>query len=210
MMGLERPLRIVVGEDHRLLADAYALILQPVGEVVATVTGGRALFDAVVAHAPDLVLTDLSMPDGSGFEAIRRITALESPPSVIVVTVRDDFSAARAVLDAGARGFVVKSAASDELLTAVRTVIGGGTYLSPLVAENPMPLLPSPLDALTSRELEVLLLVAQGLSAKQIAVRLGIAERTVNFHKERMKQRLGVKPTIEAVNLLRAEGIRPS
>lgn len=209
MLAFERPLRIVVGEDHRLLAEAYAHILRPLGEVVATVTGGLALVEAVIAHAPDLVLTDLSMPDGSGFEAMRRITALESPPPVIVVTVRDDFGAARAVLDAGARGFVVKSAASDELLAAVRAVIGGGTYLSPLVAENPMPLLPSPLDALTSRELEVLLLVAQGLSAKQIAARLGIAERTVNFHKERMKQRLGVKTTIEAVNLLRAEGIRP-
>jgi DNA-binding NarL/FixJ family response regulator len=149
------------------------------------------------------------MPDGSGFEATRRIAALESPPPVIVVTVRDDFDAVRAVVEAGARGFVVKSAASDELLAAVRAVMDGRTYVSPLVAENPSPLLASPLDALTSRELEVLLLVAQGLSAKQIASRLGISERTVNFHKDRMKHRLGVKTTIEAVNLLRVEGIRP-
>lgn len=201
--------RIVVAEDHTLLAEAYSHILQPLGQVVARVHEGDALVEAVLEWKPDLVLTDIAMPGTNGIDAIRRLRELGIELPIVVVTVHDERAILRAAFDAGARGYVLKSAASHELLNAARFVLTGGTYVSPAFAfasettdpNNKDHAAWSPLEHLTAREREVLTLVATGATAKVIALHLGISERTVIFHKDRIKQRLGVRSIMEAVNI---------
>jgi DNA-binding NarL/FixJ family response regulator len=202
-------LRIVVAEDHRLLAEAYAHLLRPIGTVVASVADGAALLDAVAAWSPDLVITDLTMPVLSGIEAVRILSKSASPPPVVVVTVSEEGGIVRAAFAAGARGYVLKSAASSELLDAAQRVVAGGTYISPRLELLETDALEagslegqSSLARLTRREVEVLKLVAEGCTARSIAAQLGISESTVNFHKERLRNRLGVRSTMQAVTLL--------
>jgi len=192
--------RIIVADDHVMLADAIALILRPVAQVVATAHDGASLVSLTQELRPDLVITDLSMPRLSGLDATREIRRLESPPEVIIVTVHSDRAMQEAVFAAGARGYVLKSSAAVELQVALATVMRGERYSS--VLEAPSADRPaSRLDMLTSREREVVALVAAGLTAKEIGTQLGISERTVAFHKDQMKQRLGARSTIEVVNL---------
>lgn len=201
--------RIVVAEDHTLLAEAYSHILQPLGQVVARVHEGDALVEAVLEWKPDLVLTDIAMPGTNGIDAIRRLRELGIELPIVVVTVHDERAILRAAFDAGARGYVLKSAASHELLNAARSVLTGGTHVSPAFAfasetkdpNNNDHAAWSPLEHLTAREREVLTLVATGATAKVIALHLGISERTAIFHKDRIKQRLGVRSIMEAVNI---------
>jgi DNA-binding NarL/FixJ family response regulator len=196
--------RVLVADDHRLLLDAFVHLVQTVATVVGTATNGEELLALVAQHRPDLVVTDLSMPGISGLETIRRIRAMQHPPEVIVLTAHSDAALVKAAMDAGARGFVVKSSAADDLRAAIRVVNAGGSYRSAIVdlPQEPTPAPGDPLELLTDREREVLALVASGMTAREIGQRLGITERTVAFHKDRMKERLGVDSTVELVNML--------
>ena len=196
--------RVLVADDHRLLLDAFVHLVQTVATVVGTATKGEELLALVAQHRPDLVVTDLSMPGISGLETIRRIRAMQHPPEVIVLTAHSDAALVKAAMDAGARGFVVKSSAADDLRAAIRVVNAGGSYRSAIVdlPQEPTPAPGDPLELLTDREREVLALVASGMTAREIGQRLGITERTVAFHKDRMKERLGVDSTVELVNML--------
>lgn len=192
------PLRVVVADDHALLADAMALLLGPMAEVVGTAHDGETLVRLVQEQRPALVLTDLSMPLLSGLDATRLIRQLVPPPEVIIVTVHSDVALRDAAFAAGARGYVVKSAAAADLRAAVAAVMRGERFCSELAALD-QPRAESPLQTLTPREREVLALVAEGLTAKEIGARLGISERTVSFHKDQMKHRLGARSTVEMV-----------
>jgi DNA-binding NarL/FixJ family response regulator len=196
--------RVLVADDPRLLLDAFVHLVQTVATVVGTATNGEELLALVAQHRPDLVVTDLSMPGISGLETIRRIRAMQHPPEVIVLTAHSDAALVKAAMDAGARGFVVKSSAADDLRAAIRVVNAGGSYRSAIVdlPQEPTPAPGDPLELLTDREREVLALVASGMTAREIGQRLGITERTVAFHKDRMKERLGVDSTVELVNML--------
>jgi DNA-binding NarL/FixJ family response regulator len=197
-------LRVIVADDHAMLADAMAMILRSVAQVVATAHDGQTLVARTRELRPDLVITDLSMPLLSGLDATREIRRLEPPPAVIVVTVHGDRAMQEAAFAAGACGYVLKSAAASELQVAVATVMRGERYSSVLDEPDPERAT-SRLDLLTSREREVLALVAAGLTAKEVGTQLGISERTVSFHKDQMKQRLGARSTIEVVNLFLRE-----
>jgi len=195
----QRP-RVIIADDHAMLADGIALILRAVVEVVATAHDGQTLVARTHELRPDLVITDLSMPLLSGLDATRVIRLMDAPPEVIVVTVHSDRAIQEAAFTAGALGYVLKSAAAVELQVALATVMRGERYSSALEetsADHPA----SRLDMLTSREREVLALVASGLTAKEVGSRLGISERTVSFHKDQMKHRLGARSTLEVVNL---------
>jgi two-component system, NarL family, nitrate/nitrite response regulator NarL len=198
-------IRIVLADDHALLVEALTVILEPIGIVVATASDGPGLVEAVKAHQPDLVITDLSMPGGSGFAALREIRALDAPPPVIVLTVHDDHGTHQAALQAGAAGYVVKSVASTELLAAVNTVMRkGAVRRSPGLADSSDSGDALPHEGLiTPRQYAVLQGLAEGLTSREIAERLGIKERTVVFHRERLRSRLGVRTPQEMLALLR-------
>lgn len=189
--------RLVIADDHRLILDAFGFLIATVATVVGTATDGAELLRVVETTQPDLVVTDLSMPEMNGIEATRYLRALPHPPRVIVLTIHADPAIARSAFEAGASGFVVKSADARELRLAIETVARGERYLSPSISHDALEETRS--DPLTEREREILTLVATGLTAKEICERLGIAERTVNFHKKNLKSRLGVATTAEAV-----------
>lgn len=192
--------RLVIADDHRLILDAVGYLIASVATVVGTATDGDELIRVVQATEPDLVVTDLSMPGRNGIEATRFIRTLPHAPRVIVLTIHADPAIARAAFDAGASGFVVKNADARELRLAIESVARGERYCSPAVPlEEIGATSASPLTVLTDREREILTLVANGLTAKEICEHLGIAERTVNFHKKNLKARLGVATTAEAV-----------
>jgi len=201
--GAAPSLRIVLADDHTLLVEALRILLAPVGTVVATAANGEELVDRVREFTPDLVVTDLSMPGVSGFSALQAIQKLPEPPPVVVLSVHADPGTIRAALRAGARGYVSKVAASAELLAAVAVVRSGGTYIPPelraaagaeAVAERPL---------ITLRQREVLEALSQGLTSKQIARRLGISERTVGFHRDELRRRLGIRTVSQMLDLLR-------
>lgn len=199
MTTTPRP-RLVIADDHHLILDAFQYLVGGFATVVGTAADGDELVRVVEATRPDLVVTDLSMGTHNGIEATRLIRTQPHPPRVIILTIHADPAIARAAFDAGASGFVLKNADARELQLAIDTVSRGGRYCSPEVArlEAELPTTDA-LTILTEREREILTLVANGLTARDICARLGIAERTVNFHKKNLKARLGVTTTAQAV-----------
>lgn len=195
--------RIVIADDHALLLEALTLLLAPAGDVVGTARDGAELLALVDSVTPDVIITDLSMPTMSGFDVLRAVMQRAAPPPVLVLTVHADVGTLRAVLAAKAAGYLVKSAASAELLDAVQTVLQGEVYI-PLELRDAMRLAPRiGVEHLSPRQRAVLGALAKGSSAKQISAELGISERTVAFHREQLRKRLGVKSTVEMVELLR-------
>lgn len=204
-LGTNRP-RIIIADDHALLLEALALLLTPVGDVVGTATCGASLLALCDQWHPDLVITDLSMPGVSGFDALRSIRQRPSPPPVLVLTVHTDIGTLRTAIGAGAAGYVVKNAASSELVEAARTVLAGDQYLPPALRDAFAAAPQGGLEQLSQRQRAVLDELVAGHSAKQIATRLGITERTVAFHKDQLRKRLGAHSTLEMADLLRRAG----
>ncbi|MEY4608250.1 MAG: hypothetical protein RL625_467 [Gemmatimonadota bacterium] len=195
---------VVVGDSYRLFLESFDYLVDREALVVGATSCGQELLSLIETLKPDLVVFDLAMPRTGGFESIRRIRALPGAPQVIILTAHCSAAHVRDAFDAGARGFVSKGCAVDDLRTAIRVVASGGSYRSAMVD----PTVSSPdgahsdIERLTRREREVLALIASGLTAREIGQRLGITERTVAFHKDRMKERLGVPTTVELVRLL--------
>lgn len=203
MTRCSAPPRLIVADDHALLLEALVLLLAPVGNVVATARDGADLLALLDQERPDMVITDLTMPGLSGFEVLRAIRQRPSPPPVLVLTVHADLGTLRTAMAAGAAGYVVKSVVSSELAEAVRTVLRGGRYI-PLPLRAAFATAPqSGIEQLSARQRAVLDAVAAGGSTKQIALQLGITERTVAFHKEQLRKRLGVHSAVEMAELLR-------
>jgi len=201
----KRP-RILVADDHALLLEALVLLLAPVGDVVGTATDGPSLLTLLDERESDLVITDLSMPGMSGFEVLRTMRQRPAPIPVLVLTMHADIGTLRTAMAGGAAGYVLKSSVSDELADAVRTVFAGRRYITPTLRAAFASAPPTGLEQLSPRQRAVLEELAAGRSASEIAERLGISERTVAFHKEKLRERLGVQSAIAMVDLLRRAG----
>ena len=223
--------RIVLADDHRIVAEGIRGLLQDAGyEVVAVVEDGRALLAAVEAHRPDVVVVDVSMPMLNGIEAAEQLKRGGSTTKVIFLTMHPDVSYGARALAAGAVGFVLKHSAPSELLTAVREALAGGTYVTPRVAaelkrlKRPVPegdgspqseavaaaaaaVVADPIARLTPRQREVLQLVAEGRSAKEVANILKISPRTAEFHKYRLMEQLAVTTNAELVQYAMRYGL---
>ena len=188
--------RIVLADDHVLLTDGISSLLHSDFNVVATVENGRELVAAVQRLDPDVVITDMQMPVLNGIDAVAQLTKLKARARVIVLTVHSDVSYAVRALRAGAAGFVLKHAAYTELATAIREVLKGRTYLTPMIAKDVLDkLMRKPegatgLSRLTARQREIMQLSAEGRSAKEIASVLNVSPRTVEFHKASIMDRL--------------------
>ncbi len=194
--------RLLLVDDHPVVRTAIANLLsfEPGFEIVGQVNDGRAAVTACAATLPDVCLLDITLPDIDGFEAMRRICQRTPGTKVLVLTSSDSHEDMQRAMDAGARGFMTKSVAYDELVAAIRTIHGGGTAVTARVAKaTPAAAPPKPYSPLTSRELEVLGLLRQGFTNADIGRLLGVSERTARAHVEAIKSKLHCNHRAEAV-----------
>lgn len=202
-------IRIVLADDHVMVRQGIRQFLEEAGdvEVVAEAGDGAEAVRAVEAHQPDVAVLDIRMPGVTGVEATRQIKARFPQVRVLVLTAYDDDPYVFALLQAGADGYVLKTASGDELVRAVRTVHGGRTALSPEIAAKVVRQATSgrpegaadQVEPLTDREIEVLRLAARGLTNRAIGHDLGISHRTVQGHLANIYGKMGVNSRTEAV-----------
>lgn len=211
-------IRIVIADDQELVRTGFRVILdaEPDLEVVGEAGDGRQAVEAARASKPDVVLMDIRMPNLDGIEGTRRVTALPRAPRVLILTTFDLDEYVYEALRAGASGFLLKDAGADELLRAVRIVAAGDALLSPTItrrliedfARRPAPReKPAALAELTPRELEVLRLVARGLSNATIARELVVGDATVKTHVARIFAKLDLHDRAQAVVLAYESGL---
>jgi len=205
--------RIILADDHAMVADGLARIIVEIGDVVATVHDGAELVKAVQRLNPDLVVTDVTMPGMSGIDAMRQLKSEGSTARFIFLTIHTEARLAAEALRAGASGYLLKHSAGEELLTAIRTVLEGRTFLTPMVTREVLQNLSGPEAAagpkLTPRQREVLRRIAQGERLKEIAFALGISVRTVEDHKYQLMRTLGVESTADLVRFAIKQRIVP-
>jgi len=190
---------ILVADDHRLVRAGVRRILENRGDfcVVAEASNGEEAVELTRKKRPHVVLLDLSMPRLSGIEVIRRLAQAGSAAKVLVLSMHEDPSCVEEVLRAGAAGYVVKDAAPNELLCAIDAVRRGDSYLSPSITHQMLNTNVRPgwhrsaSNTLTTREREVLRLIVDGLSSKEIAEQLGISLKTVESHRSNLMEKLG-------------------
>jgi DNA-binding NarL/FixJ family response regulator len=201
---MKRP-KILLADDHVLIAQALEHLLQADFDVVGTVADGRALLKAAGELSPDIVVVDIGMPLLNGLDAGEQLKALHPGIKVIFLTQNREPRFAVEAFRRRASGYVLKDSAASELTTAIREALRGNTYVSPLIAKGMMDEVGGPevsqltLRELSGREREVLQLLAEGKSMKEVAAVLDISPRTVEFHKYRIMELLRVKTNAELV-----------
>ena len=196
--------RVLLADDHTLLLGAFEKLLSDECEVVGQVSDGRALVAAAEQLKPDVIVLDISMPLLNGVEAARQIKQKLKTVKLVFLTMNEDADLAAEAFRAGASAYLLKRSATSELPLAIREVMQGRSYVTPLVTEGlvesllqPEPRRPA--HELTPRQREVLQLLAEGRSMKEVASVLNLTPRTVAFHKYRMMDELKVKSTAELV-----------
>jgi DNA-binding NarL/FixJ family response regulator len=205
-----QPIRVVLADDHAVVRKGIREFLEAEGDirVVAEASDGNQAIALEAEHQPDVAVLDIQMPGASGVEATRRIKAEYPEVRVLVLSAYDDDPYVFALLQAGASGYVLKTADSAELVHAVRTVYRGESALDPRVAQkivrqlvtgHPAGAQPGGIEGLTDREVDVLRLVAKGLTNKAIGQALGISDRTVQGHLANIYGKLSVNSRTEAV-----------
>ncbi|HUL31060.1 MAG TPA: response regulator transcription factor [Thermodesulfobacteriota bacterium] len=206
--------RVLLADDHRIVIEGLKKLLEPEYDVVGTVEDGRALIAAVAELQPDVVVADISMPHLNGIEAVRQIKQKNPNIKVVMLTMHHDVQYAVRAFEAGASGFVLKVSAPNELITAIGEARKGKTYVTPGIAgeliqsyregkENPE----VGFSRLSARQQEILQLVAEGHSAKEIGKILSISARTVESHKYQIMELLNLKTTAELVQFAIKHGI---
>jgi DNA-binding NarL/FixJ family response regulator len=203
---MSRP-RLLLADDHVILAEGLKRLLAEDFDLVGFVEDGRELLAAAKRLVPDVVVADISMPHMNGLEAIARLKRDRPELAVVVLTMHQNPAYARRALDAGAAGYVVKHAASAELVMAIRAALRGHTFISPSIASEVIEAREEGRTALTPRQREILQLLAEGRSAKQIAESLAISPRTVEFHKYQLMEANGLRNSAELVHFAIRHGI---
>ena len=195
--------RLLIADDHRLVAEACKNLLEPEFEVVGVVGDGRSLVKAALALKPDIIILDIAMPRLNGLDAGSQIKERWPGAKLVFITMNSTAEMAAEAFRRGASGYVLKHSAAEELRTAIRKVAQGESYLSPLIAKETVNFLLNHHDSrpgekrITSRQSEILQLLAEGLSMKEVAAVLDLKPGTVAFHKYRMMQTLGLKTNAE-------------
>jgi two-component system response regulator NreC len=175
---------------------------------------GREVLEQVETHRPNVVILDITMPRLSGLETLERVRSKHPDVKTILLSVHADPPMIQNAISLGADGYLLKNARSGEILSAIRAVTRGGSYFSPLVAKEivaqiraPRPATDQPFTLLSGREREVLQLIAEGLSAKEIAVELSISNKTVEAHRTSMMRKLEVRKATELVRYAVRHGL---
>jgi DNA-binding NarL/FixJ family response regulator len=201
---MKRP-RVLLADDHRLLREAFARLLEPGCDVVGAVADGRALLAAASELHPDIVVLDIAMPLLNGLDAARQLKHLMPEVKVIFLTVSEDSDLASQAFRAGASGYLLKNSAASELLQAIQEVAQGRSYVTPLATQGLVANFVQQDNSakktgdLSPRRREVLQLLAEGHTMKEIARILKITPRTVAFHKYAIMEEIGVKSSAELV-----------
>lgn len=203
------PIRILIADDHPLFREGVALSLsrEPDLEIVGQASSGEEAIALAGELLPDVLLMDIVMPGAGGIAATRRIAASWPVICIMMLTVSEDNDDLLAALKAGARGYVLKGVGARDLANAVRTVANGAVYVSPALASGILfemarvPTHQDPLNSLTEREREILNLVAEGLTNREIGDRLHLSEKTVKHYMTNVLQKLQVRSRVEAALL---------
>ena len=213
MSSPQRP-RVLLADDHLLVAEALKSLLTPEFDLVGVVEDGRALVEAASTLRPDVIVADVTMPHLNGIDALVQLRQSGDRVPVVFLTMHRDVTFARRALEAGASGFVLKHSAPAELVTAIRAALKGKTYLTPQLAGEVLAVMKQgpekaadPFGSLTPRQREVLQLLAEGKSAKEIASSLAISARTVEFHKYQMMEALGLHTNAELIHFAIKHGL---
>ncbi len=209
--------RLLIADDHELLLTGLQHLLAAQFEIAGVVTDGRALVAEAKRLQPDVIVADIGMPEMNGIDATRQIHAVSPASIVIILTQQLSSHHVQAAFRAGARGYVAKQSASTELLKAIAVTLSGKFYVTPFAVGKDgthfsgAPLKENPADrfggGLTGRQGEVLQLIAEGNSGKEISAALKISTKTVEFHKEALMNELGLRTTAELTRYALAHGI---
>jgi DNA-binding NarL/FixJ family response regulator len=212
-MTLSHKIRILLADDHAVVRQGFSALLraQPDMEVVGDAANGREAIEKAKELQPDVVVMDVAMPELNGIEATRRLQD-EAPRSrVLALSMHKDSVYVREILRAGARGYLLKDAIDTDLVAAVRAVARGDGYISPAVSDAVLSdyrkHVTNPIDLLSSREREVLQMIAEGLVNKEIATRLNLSVYTVEAHRGRIMEKLNLHSTSELVRFALRNGL---
>ncbi|MBE8577263.1 response regulator [Vibrio sp. OPT18] len=199
------PKTVLLADDHVMVAEGIKNLLAKEYQVVGIVEDGNALVQKAKELKPDIIVSDISMPIMNGISSAEKIIATNKDVKIILLTMHPELKYAMKALDIGVHGYVLKHAAPEELLTAIKTVLLNKTYITPTLAADIMDAYKNnqgtkdPLDILTSRQRQVLQLLAESHSAKEIANILNVSSRTVEFHKYKMVEILKLNSASELV-----------
>jgi DNA-binding NarL/FixJ family response regulator len=199
-----------MADDHLMVLEAFTALLEPDFDVVGKVTDGRTLLEEFARLHPDVVLLDVAMPLLNGLDAGRQLTAQRRAVKLIYLTMNPDPDLAGEALRLGASGYVLKSSAAQELKQAIHEALRGRSYITPLITRDVVGSLierRAPRAELTLRQREVLQLLAEGKSMKEVAAILDLTPRTVAFHKYRMMEQLRLKTSAELVKFAVQQGV---
>lgn len=209
----DRAIRVLLADDHTIVRQGLKLILaaQPDFEVVGEAANGREAAELAEKLRPDIVLMDVQMPELNGIEATRRMVAANSRVKVLVLSMHKEALYVREILKAGARGYILKDAIDTELLSAMRSVARGDGYISPAVSgallTDYREQRSNPLDTLSTREREVLQLIAEGKTNKEVATKLNLSVYTVDSHRGKIMEKLNLHSAGELVRFAMKNGL---
>ena len=209
--------RVLLADDHALVLEGFKKLLEEHCQVVGSVEDGRALLDAAKRLQPDIVVLDISMPKLNGLDAARRLRKMVPQPRLIFVTVHADQDYVTQAFKAGASAYLLKRSAGSELLQAIDAVKNDNYYITSLIAKDLVQAAIADTasggggqDRLPIRQREILQLVAEGLTLKEIASTLGLSPKTVEYHKAKLMEQLGLHTTAELTKYALAHGLTPS
>ena len=197
--------KVILADDHKILLEAFRKLLEPHYDIVAAVSDGRALLTAAATLKPDVILLDIGMPLLNGLEAARQLKSKLPSVRLIFLTMQEDPELAVEAMRAGACGYLLKTSASSELLHAMQEALKGKTYVTPRISLGmEQSFIRDPrgrqkAKSLTPRQCEVVQLLAEGKSMKEIADVLHVTPRTVAFHKYKTMEELALKSTAELI-----------
>ena len=210
---MKRP-RVLLADDHKIIVEGLRSLLQSEFELVGTVEDGRAMVAAAEKLKPDVIVADISMPLLNGIEAAHQLRKANVQAKIIFLTMHPDVTYATRAFEAGASGYVLKHTAPSELITAIKEALSGRTYVAPAIAKEVLHFIAKgsrerrkDVIELTPRQREVLQLLAEGHSAKKIASILHISTRTIEFHKYRMMEDLGLHTNAELIQYAIKHGL---
>lgn len=206
--------RVLLADDHTLVLEGFKKLLEEYCQVVGSAEDGRALLDAAKRLRPDIIVLDISMPKLNGLDAARRLRKIVPQARLIFVTVHADSDYVNQAFQAGASGYLLKRSAGSELLQAVQAVASGNYYITSLIAKDfvqstltgAVPSMTDP-NRLTIRQREILQLVAEGLTLKEIASTLGLSPKTVEYHKSKLMEQLSLHTTAELTKFALTHGL---
>ena len=204
LSGQPAKARILLADDHFLIAETLSVLLAPHFDVVGVINDGKLIVEEVARAKPEVVLLDVTMPGLNGLDAARMILEQVPETKIVFLTMHANRVIVKEAFRAGASAFVVKNCAANDLVLAVRTVLSGGTYVSPEVQEESIQ---ERSEELSERQITVLRLIAQGCSAKQIAFQLKISSRTAEFHKNSIMEKLKLRTTAQLTRYAIEKGI---